>query len=782
MSPDNLEKAWQIFDQSRGERYSLDSPRVVQAFKEQGLSFTLREFQFIVSRIQGFQGTYFMPESFLAFVRKYVRVLNVKSILDPFAEFGILLMDVCKSVKPQAAVGVTQSPIIQQYASFVPASAGIEWIQSSPLRWLEQNHERFDLIVSVLPLGMMPERITLSTEAGAPVTIRDQQGYLVLLKSSLSLTEQGTGIFVVADTFFLRSQVRESLQRFGLYIDAALAIPKALSTIHTPVSLVIVKRAQPNQLFVGQLSDNPKKNNQLLKNLHERKPSKTLAFGTLIDEEAYRGFQTLVAQRRAQEIAQQLNLTSVLLSDVALRISRPKQVDKNQYEFEDLPHSVYVPVIGYGDAVTTLVELKTRTQNYLQIVLDPTRADNQYVAALLNSRLGIHLRSTASSGMTTPLSLQSVQSMEIYLPDLVTQHAVIQTDTQIGLRIQELEERRSQLWATPQSDKTGLVQPESSVDNTRRLDRGVADWIDALPFPLASILWAYHATSETHSHKRYRLLQRYFEAFTQFMAAVLLSGLYNDQEWFEDEKKCFAKLELNWRRSSFGMWKSIVERLVTLLYQKLDSDNVADSLRCEQAFRTSREILRRVFPRREAAEDDTEKNDTPDLIAIIEKTNSLRNEWRGHGGIDDAVAGERLHILEAHLLSTRTILHRAWEEFRLIKPDSNRIIQGVAHQEVQFLMGHHNPFVSRTIELDEALDTTFLYLHSPGESSALKLQPFVTIFEKLIGEENACYFYSRIRHEQEVTFISHHFEQEPDISDIFPETIEAINKISGEVE
>ena len=86
------------------------------------------------------------------------------------------------------------------------------------------------------------------------------------------------------------------------------------------------------------------------------------------------------------------------------------------------------------------------------------------------------------------------------------------------------------------------------------------------------------------------------------------------------------------------------------------------------------------------------------------------------------------------------------------------------------LMGHHNPFVNTTIELDEQLDNAFLYLHTPDQKRALKVQPLIRILEKVVGDQNASYFYSRIK-ESGAIFISHHYERHPDITDRFAETI-----------
>jgi hypothetical protein len=50
----------------------------------------------------------------------------------------------------------------------------------------------------------------------------------------------------------------------------------------------------------------------------------------------------------------------------------------------------------------------------------------------------------------------------------------------------------------------------------------------------------------------------------------------------------------------------------------------------------------------------------------------------------------------------------------------------------------------------------------------------------MYGEQNACYFYSRIKQDK-VAFISHHFEKEPNIEDLFPEVFTMLNNIRATI-
>lgn len=62
----------------------------------------------------------------------------------------------------------------------------------------------------------------------------------------------------------------------------------------------------------------------------------------------------------------------------------------------------------------------------------------------------------------------------------------------------------------------------------------------------------------------------------------------------------------------------------------------------------------------------------------------------------------------------------------------------------------------------------------------MKVQPLIKIFEELFGEQNACYYFGRVK-ESDAVYISHHFEKRPDIREVFPEAIKILNEITNEV-
>jgi hypothetical protein len=374
----------------------------------------------------------------------------------------------------------------------------------------------------------------------------------------------------------------------------------------------------------------------------------------------------------------------------------------------------------------------------------------------------------ACTGETIPnLPPRAVTKLQFFIHDISEQKSFVQRENGIDTRINDLRELKKDLWSHLPQDSAVSARFHKLLGEEADARILFEDWIDALPFPLASILWAYHATND--SYKKYQLLQRYFEALTQFIATVLLSGFYNSDTWLAERKAIFvddngASDELKLMEATFGLWKDVALAFTSDLHKYLAASSVRrteeqeiNRRRCEVNFATTGDTLETLFPK--------------ELLAILVDTNTLRNEWRGHGGIDYRVAAERLPALELHLNKTREILGRNWMEYQLILPESSRRRGQHVEQDIQVLMGHRNPSVMTTIQLDEQLDSLSLYVYTPNRRQALKLQPLIHIVSKAAGDQNAAYFFSRVKREGAL-FISHHYEREPDITERFPELFE----------
>src|SRR5699024_12737713 len=79
----------------------------------------------------------------------------------------------------------------------------------------------------------------------------------------------------------------------------------------------------------------------------------------------------------------------------------------------------------------------------------------------------------------------------LYLPEQVVQENINQMQIKINEIKLELNEIENKVWNQPHKNQD-LMKRLKNVNK----DEGFQDWIDTLPFPLASILYKYYATKD----------------------------------------------------------------------------------------------------------------------------------------------------------------------------------------------------------------------------------------------------------------------------------------------
>lgn len=459
---------------------------------------------------------------------------------------------------------------------------------------------------------------------------------------------------------------------------------------------------------------------------------------------------------RIERMASRMGLENASsLSTLALEINLTKESEPPG--FEEYSNAVYLPKIGQSDAVALRSELKLKHCNYFQLILNPYLANAEYVASFFNTPLGLAIRRQAASGTVIfTISKKRLEKMQIYLPDLKIQLEIIEAISKIRNLTNELYELNQRLWLEPKK----IVEIRDDlmiITRDEHREERFIDWVNTLPFPLASILWMYHTSAD--DHKKYEHLLHFFETLSEFMATIMLSGIRNDKELFRTECKKiseqFIENNLSIERSSFGTWKMIVERLAKYIRTILNKN---DEMRyyCQELFLTNDNQLLSLL---------TSKK----LVGTLQEVNSLRNSWTGHGGIvSENAALERHEILKYHLTTVRETFGTVWEQYYLILPNESRYTSGIYEYDVRKLIGDHSKFEIMKLKLEHPLEDGQLYLVSVNEQRALQLIPMVKII-KTKPIQDACFFYNR-RVNHGLRFISYHFEAEPEIIRNFNDT------------
>jgi len=411
--------------------------------------------------------------------------------------------------------------------------------------------------------------------------------------------------------------------------------------------------------------------------------------------------------------------------------------------FIEKQNSIYLPITGASDCTSILSDLKIKPHHYLQIVLNPGKANSDYVARYFNTDLGKLIRKSALSGACIPkISKTSLNHVDLYLPSYNDQINVVEIQNEIDEKRSQLADLEKQLWARPLERKK-VKQILTTINKQESFN----DWIERIPFPLASILRLYEANNDPRVKKDQLL--NFFEGLTEFIVMILLSGSRNNQDYYEEQRNTLKKsLQADsLEKSTFGSWHYLGEQLAKAIRRELSSNK--------------RDLLLQMYRIKQI--DFLETLSSKSLHEVLNNVLIYRNNWKGHGGIEASSASEeRLVLLQTQLTKIRSILGNCFDNNMLIQPLTNEYSSGVYIYTVQSLMGAYTIFKKIVINTTIPLDINKLYWVNHEHLQPLDLIPIVRFMSSPTDEENACYFYNRFEKDS-IRWISYHFERQSEI-------------------
>lgn len=405
-------------------------------------------------------------------------------------------------------------------------------------------------------------------------------------------------------------------------------------------------------------------------------------------------------------------------------------------------NSIYLPKIGNSEVVSSLSEMKIKPKNYFQIQLNENIANSIFVANYFNSQIGKKLRNTLFVGAVIPhISKSQLNNCKLYLPDLNTQSKVVEVDSKIKQFSMHLEDLRRDLWKHPRN--ISIISKElKNINQEERLE----DWIDKLPFPISSILWRYYAT--TNLSKKIEHLFHLFEAFSEFLSMIMLSGLVQDEEFYKMHCSKWLNHDEKFRnwylRATFGSWNILTSKLSKFV-RSCNNDKKTKE-HCFELFGNPDNLFLEMLSNKR-------------LVNILMDVADLRNKWKGHGGISsEEDNGKRIVTLEKQLNEFRQIISGAFEETTIISPTTSSFEDGIFNFNAKELIGARTPFNEIKIKSLIPLDRKKLYMSHSGQSKPIELLPFIKFVEK----SDAIYFYTSVE-SKNVRWVSYHFEQASEI-------------------
>lgn len=653
-----------------------------------------------------------------------------KTVLDPW----INIASPAIYIKPETISGICANPNDLKILNEI-FNNSISLKQGDTFETLKKDKTSYDLVLSFPPFGYR-----MPSYQGE--TVHPDFSTSLVFESSKVLAESGKIVLLVSPNFSSDSKVKELLNKNGLFVEAIFSMPSGALNPLTGIasSLIVITKKKQELTFVSELSENEEVNKTILKNYKEKKNGKAVQLGMLIDFFDFKSISTLVAEQEMEKLVKRIGFPAYNLTDISTSIKLLKGDDTE--DIEHLTNSVYLPKVGNSDVVSSLSEMKIKPKNYFQIQLNENIANSIFVANYFNSQIGKKLRDTLFVGAVIPqISKSQLNNCKLYLPDLNTQSKVVEVDSKIKQFSMRLEDLKRDLWKQPKN-ASSISKELTTINQEERLE----DWIDKLPFPISSILWRYYATTDLS--KKIEHLFHFFEAFSEFLSMIMLSGLVQDKEfykshcgkWLDNDEKF-----KNWYlRATFGSWNILTSKLSKFVRSYKNDKNTKEH--CFELFGNPNDSFLEMLSNKR-------------LVNILMEVANLRNKWKGHGGISsEEENSHRVVTLEKQLNEFRQIISGAFEETTVISPTTSSFEDGIFNFNAKELIGARTPFNEINIKSLIPLDRKKLYMSHSGQSKPIELLPFV----KFVEESDAIYFYTSVE-SKNVRWVSYHFDKASEI-------------------
>jgi len=717
----------------------------------------------------------YTPKPIVDFVSKISQRIKPSSILDPVCGYGLLLA---------SAAEVTTATV--QGVEFVGKTFDVASIvlgeQSTLYGDAFAAHKKgklgqYDLIVADPPLGMK-----LSEDQALAINLKTssfnfEEGLLLMVASRLN--PSGVALVVVKPSFFFSSkskQVQKFIQKEGCRISAAIHIPSGTFQNTAIASyLLMIEQGSQEEIFVGQLSPDPVHQDQLLKNLIRRKPKGGPSLGRICSLSKFLGYEAFVAQENLSRLARECGWKEFAAKEVFSQHEFMREEEENEVFTQDA-NSLFLKLIGKGRASIQIDELRFGESKSLREILhlktNPNVTEpNFFVHWVNNSRIGrLTLDTLRGDSFRPRIRVKDFLELKIYLPPVQEQKLFVEGIAYLKKVHAETEELKSALFSGNESTED-LVSRIHSINQEDHYE----NWLESIPFPMASILWRHFASKDTYRH-RYEILIHFFEATAAFLATIHLSAFMSDNEnWEECGRKLHEKLmdqKLSLDQATFGTWKIILERLSSTCSSILkDSENQSDK----------RELWQRIYgsPDREVLK----MLSNSEILGLIQQANKLRNDWQGHRGALSEDTAKSVHDRLFDLVQQiRGIFGRNWERYEMIQPGSGRYRQGMYFFTCRRLMGTRStPFEEQVYQSRHPLEEDALYLFDSVNGTGIQLRPLIEVIPSPEKQAMACFIFSRIE-KHTTRWISYHFEQESEIkhsSKGVEETLSMLNRFKG---
>ncbi len=732
---------------ARGEIEGELSPEVIQSLLERAPS--------------GRMGEFTTPPLISDFMAALAYILKPTSVLDPMCGSGVMLYKVLSACAPQTVDGVDINAESSEIARQTLKQHGR--VQQGNIFDPDLSlQEKYDLIVADPPLNMRVRKEQLPESLRAQ-RLNDVAQYLAIW-ACRRLSKDGALAVVMSPNALNRTSFVKAINAEGCRVRASFHVP-AGTRGNTAIAsqVLVVQHGAQEAIFVGQLSNDDKHQERLLQNFKRHKSDRHPSLGRVCELERFISYEALEAEYRLREQIRGTNLIAHRFSDLLTERSRHQRNSDANDTHSDSLNTLFLPQDGlrfYAD----LTEMPERVTGYTRFELNANEVRPQYLVRWLETDLGKSaLRAAGASSLAGLVRINSavLERLTCYLPPLHEQQEVLDALRQLERVRNEIHEIEASCWTGSYSGEE-LLHRANSVNQEDRYE----DWIESLPYPMASILWR-HKVSGDDPRIRFGILLHFFEALAEFVATVHLSAFTSHRTtWRPQQEKLLRTLEqqsLTLERATFGTWKVVVE-VLSASARKMLANNEQVSLVHDMYATQHTKWLQTLCESR--------------ITTVLSEANGIRNTYSAHVG---AMGETQAEAIEQELLilveQIRGVFGRGWLGYELIQADKIAYTDGRFTFQVPRLMGTRNQFERVERSTSYPMDRGWLYLLENGSPHGLKLLPFVRVMASPSKVANACYFYNRAEREGQ-RFVSYHFEEESEVCDHFEDTALAMKQLT----
>lgn len=403
----------------------------------------------------------------------------------------------------------------------------------------------------------------------------------------------------------------------------------------------------------------------------------------------------------------------------------------------ELDGHLYIPTTLGGKAAAEMSDTHSDGR-VLSLRLNDDTVDPSFLTAWLNSEQGVTSRRRAIQASSTGTYINALRSdrsslmrwadeLIVPVPDRSTQLALASADERLASFEAELSAQRESVWTSPDSAEDVVNRIAGAFDNS------LSNWLDQLPFPVASALWT--AETATTPGEQQRAYIHAWEAIVTFHATVLLSASRTDpgnsSEVEAGIRQTLQDQHLGIERASFGTWVIIIEKVTKELRLALEGGDADEVARVRRAFGgLSQSGIERLTSKK--------------LVKKINELNIKRNRWLGHTGYTSNDEWRRQIVsLESDLSELRQILGNVWAQLLLVRAGSSRLRSDGRVQTAEVAVGTRSPFKVKDFSVGNEMIDGDLYLVREGSESPLRLGQFVQLRAAPRDAQYTTYFYNR---------------------------------------